>query len=156
MTSAKRLTTAVLVAAWMVAAVTFASAEEEEDAVWVEAAPTSMPASAVAEAVGLPAGWPAVLSAADVARYQRIFVVQRKADWKTADRLIAELDDRRLMGYVLAQRYLHPTGYRSRFEELRDWLTRYADHPDAQRLYKLALKRKPAKATAPRQPTSEL
>ena len=47
------------------------------------------------------------------------------------------------MGHVMAQRYLHPTKYRSRYKELKAWMAKYADHPDAPRLYKLAKRRQP-------------
>ena len=47
------------------------------------------------------------------------------------------------MGHVLFQRYMHPTAYRAKWTELRDWLKNYADHPGAWRVYKLAQKRKP-------------
>ena len=51
------------------------------------------------------------------------------------------------MGHVLFQRYMHPTGYRARWTELRDWLKNYADQPGAWRVYKLARKRKPRAAS---------
>lgn len=95
---------------------------------------------------------PSILSDGDIERYQRIFDVQKTGEWKTADRLIAELQDPILMGHVLAQRYLHPTKYRSKYKELKDWMARYADHPDAQRLYKLALRRRPANWKYPEKP----
>jgi soluble lytic murein transglycosylase-like protein len=96
---------------------------------------------------------PAALSKDDVARYVRIFALQEDGKWRTADREIAKLDDRVLMGHVLAQRYLHPTKYRSRFKELSAWLRNYADHPDAPRIYRLALKRRPSGAARPRVPS---
>ena len=95
---------------------------------------------------------PRPLTAEDARRYTRIFDIQESGRWRDADAEIAKLDDRTLMGHVLAQRYLHPTKYRSRYKELYDWLQDYADHPDARRIYLLALKRKPAKAKAPRAP----
>ena len=69
-----------------------------------------------------------------------------------ADALIAEIDDQRLMGHVLYQRYMHPTAWRSRYGELRDWMARYADHPNAQLIYSLALRRRPEGASRPRAP----
>ncbi|MEX2454218.1 MAG: transglycosylase SLT domain-containing protein, partial [Rhodospirillaceae bacterium] len=95
---------------------------------------------------------PEPLSAADARRYTRIFDVQENGDWRTADGLVAKLDDRMLLGHVLAQRYLHPTRYRTSYRELYDWLGSYADHPDAARLHALALKRKPAGARSPSPP----
>ncbi|CAN0534691.1 unnamed protein product, partial [Laminaria digitata] len=79
--------------------------------------------------------------------------VQERGDWRGADRLIKKLDSKVLMGHVLAQRYLHPTKYRSRYVELSRWLKAYADHPDARRIYKLALSRKPRNYRAPTRPS---
>lgn len=95
---------------------------------------------------------PEPLSDADVKRYEQIFELQEDGKWKRADALIKRLDNRMLLGHVLAQRYLHPTRYRSRYDELAAWLKSYADHPDAKRIYKLALSRKPRKARMPTRP----
>ncbi len=99
-----------------------------------------------------PDGLPAILAPGDADRYRQIFALQEKGRWKQADRLIAGLSDRRLMGHVLAQRYLHPTAYRSKYKELKDWMDAYADHPQAGRIYKLALKRRPANYRRPQPP----
>ncbi len=96
---------------------------------------------------------PAPLSAADVDLYRKIFALQEKGDWRRADTLIRNLQDRLLIGHVEAQRYLHATRYRSRFSELADWMQSYADHPDARRIYQLAVKRKPRRARMPRPPS---
>lgn len=95
---------------------------------------------------------PTVLSNEDTRRYQRIFAFQNKADWAKADQEIAKLDDRVLMGHVLAQRYLHPTAYRSKYVELKDWLDEYSDLHDAGQIYKLALTRRPANYKYPTKP----
>lgn len=84
-----------------------------------------------------------VLSTADAARYKRVFEIQETGAWKAADAIIARIQDRRLMGHVEAQRYLHPTKYRSRFSELRAWMAAHADHPQARRIYRLAVLRQP-------------
>ncbi|CAN0095001.1 unnamed protein product [Discosporangium mesarthrocarpum] len=93
-----------------------------------------------------------VLSAADVERYRRVFELQESGNWKQADAIIRRIDDDRLMGHVLAQRYLHPTKYRSRFSELRDWMARYADLPQADRIHRLAVRRQPKGAAGPKAP----
>lgn len=93
-----------------------------------------------------------VLSDADEQRYRQIFNVQARGDWRTADRLIRQLDNEVLMGHVLYQRYMHPTAYRSRYGELRDWMADYADHPDANKIHTLALRRRPAGASEPDRP----
>jgi soluble lytic murein transglycosylase-like protein len=94
------------------------------------------------------------LSAADVSQYRMIFALQDKGRFDQADRLVARLNNRLLLGHVLAQRYLHPTDYSSTFEELAGWLDVYADHPQATRIHKLAAKRRPAKAPAPTAPVA--
>ena len=92
------------------------------------------------------------LTHADVITYKKIFLLQEKGNWKKADRKIAKLSNPILLGHVRAQRYLHPTKYRSKYKELFSWLKLYNDHPDAIRIHKLALKRKPRKAKKPQSP----
>jgi soluble lytic murein transglycosylase-like protein len=94
---------------------------------------------------------PKPLEETDAARYRQIFRLQDKGDWKAADEIIGTLTDLRLMGHVLAQRYLSPT-YRSRYAELSEWLGKYGDHPDAPAIYRLALKKKPAGVRNPVEP----
>ena len=94
-----------------------------------------------------------VLSAADAVRYERIFALQKVGDWRAADREIAGVENLVLMGHALYQRYMHPNAYRSKYEELRDWLADYRDHPGAGRVYRLALKRRPNGAEKPVPPT---
>ncbi len=93
-----------------------------------------------------------VLTEADRAAYARIFKAQAVADWRTADRFIGKLDNTVLLGHVLFQRYMHPGSYRSSFKELAAWLDAYYDHPEAVRLYRLALRRKPEGAAPPKAP----
>jgi soluble lytic murein transglycosylase-like protein len=90
-----------------------------------------------------------VLSAADAARYKRIFEHQEAGQWRAAEAIIKRIQDKRLMGHALALKYLHPTAYRSRFTELRDWLKSHADHPQARRIHRLAVLRQPKGASAP-------
>ncbi len=101
-------------------------------------------------------GVPPVLSRSDVAHYREIFRLQADGHWGLADKHIVALRDRLLMGYVLFQRYMHPTKYRASYVELRDWMEQYRDHPEAQRVYALAMRRKPKKAAAPPAPDSGL
>lgn len=96
--------------------------------------------------------WPKVLSGEDARLYRRIFAMQRQARWADADRLIKRLDNTILLGHVLEQRYMHPWAYRSKYRELKEWLTHYRDHPQAARVYKLALQRRPKGAASPPKP----
>ena len=91
---------------------------------------------------------PSVLSAEDLAHYRHIFASQQSGRWQEADREIAALHDRLLLGEVLAQRY-RATNYHASYQELVAWLQRYGDEPDAKAIYALAVKRHPAGAAPP-------
>lgn len=90
----------------------------------------------------------------DAARYRRIFAAQERADWDAADAEMAKLKDRRLVGYVLRQRYLHPDRKAS-YEELARWMQDYGDLAGAERIHSLAQKRQPAGQKAPKPPRGE-
>ena len=87
---------------------------------------------------------PKILNSDDIVLYRKIFKLQEAGDWSKANILITKLQDKILIGHVEAQKYLHPTAYRSKYSELKNWMELYADHPDATRIYRLALKRRPA------------
>lgn len=74
--------------------------------------------------------------------YRDIFRTQAAGSFAEAEQLIADITDRSLMGHVLAQRYLH-VSYKASFQELADWLTHYGDHPQADRIARLANIRAP-------------
>ena len=100
------------------------------------------------------------LSLEDIKIYKKIFEIQKKPiknkkskEWKQVDTLISKLKNKILLGNVYAERYLHPTGWRSSYEELRLWLEQYNDHPDATRIARIAIKRKPKKSKNFKEPT---
>lgn len=97
---------------------------------------------------------PTRLDPADIELYKEIFSLQEDGQWRQADRLIKQIKDDILMGYVLFQRYMHPTKYRSKFSELSDWMRHYADYPSAARVYRLARHRQ-GKARSPKRPVSQ-
>lgn len=105
----------------------------------------------ISPAASATADIPQILSNEDINRYRRIFELQDQARWDKANRMIKRIDDPILMGHVWFQRYMHPTGYRSKYSELAGWLKSYADHPNAWQVYRLARKRQ-GKAHAPRRP----
>tara|TARA_A100001011_G_scaffold323686_1_gene345729 strand:- start:10 stop:1650 length:1641 start_codon:yes stop_codon:yes gene_type:complete len=95
-----------------------------------------------------------------MATYSEIFQLQSKyiknkqsKIWKKIDRKIHNLKNRSLLGTILAERYLHPTGWRSTYKELKDWMSNYHDHPDAYRIYRLAKRRKPKNYKFPQKPS---
>lgn len=105
------------------------------------------------DAVLREADLPSVLSVDDAARYRHIFALQQTGRWQEADRAIAGLQNRLLLGEVLAQRYRANT-YRPAYAELVDWLQHYGDEPDAKTIYAMAEKRRPAGAAAPPRPST--
>ncbi len=96
---------------------------------------------------------PEPLSPSDTAAIRRIMGLQDSGNLTEASRLIANLENPVLMGTILAQRYLSRF-HRSTVRELGDWLTLYADLPDAPAIHALLLKRLPAGAAAPPRPMS--
>ena len=101
-----------------------------------------------------------ILSKHDVKIYKEIFEIQklpiknkRSKEWKKVDYLIKRLKNNILLGNVYAQKFLHPTGWRSSYSDLKQWLDKYNDHPDATRISRLALKRKPVNSKMPKKPT---
>jgi soluble lytic murein transglycosylase len=71
-----------------------------------------------------------------------------------ADREIVALENRMLLGHVLADRYLGRS-FKPTYRDLADWLAQYPDHPQARRIHKLANNRKPAGMKLPEQPKLE-
>lgn len=114
--------------------------------------PASDTASASVPAAAPDQPLPHPLSDSDAERYRHIFALQHDGDWRSADAEIAKLQDRVLIGHVLAQRYLRQRLYHASYAELGDWLAHYLDHPEATQIYALALRHKPAKTAAPQRP----
>ncbi len=73
----------------------------------------------------------------DVTLYKKIFRAIEKEDIEEADDLSDDVENQILMGHVLAQKYLSKT-YKSSYDELKEWLELYSDHPQAERIYRLA------------------
>jgi len=94
-----------------------------------------------------------ILNDADINKYKKVFEHQEVCEWKRANKYILEIENNILMGHVLAQRYLHPKCYRSKYLELYSWLKKYNDHPQARRIYRLAVRRMPQGYKSPLQPS---
>ena len=101
-----------------------------------------------------------ILSERDIEIYKEIFKIQKQPiknknskQWKKINVLLKKLDNQVLLGNVYAERYLHPTGWRSSYKDLNLWLNKYNDHPDATKINKIALKRKPKNFKNPKKPT---
>ena len=93
-----------------------------------------------------------ILSEEDITNYRFAYSFQNSCKWKSANKHILKISNKVLMGHILAQRYLHPTCYRSKYLELYYWLKKYNDHPQAKRIYRLAIKRMPKGYKSPNKP----
>jgi len=89
------------------------------------------------------------MGAADAARMRRAFEAQARGDVAAAMRETERLDDRRLMGHLLADRLRR--GEPS-LHDLQAWLSDFADHPDAPALHETLVSRMPRGASAPPPP----
>ena len=97
-----------------------------------------------------------ILSNKDIESYRKIIFFQDSCNWKLSNKYILNLENRILLGHILAQRYLHPKCYRSEFFELSSWLKKYNDHPQAKRIYRLAIKRMPKGYKRPLSPSNAI
>ena len=91
------------------------------------------------------------LSAKDVRAYKVAFAATRDGRFEAAAKAAATVSDPTLLGRLAFAKLMHPD-YRSSFGELSDWMERYGDQPGADRIYALAMKRRPDGAPAPRAP----
>ncbi|HAT36572.1 MAG TPA: transglycosylase [Rhodospirillaceae bacterium] len=103
----------------------------------------SVSAMNAAETSGIKIELPSPLSAKDAQLYREVFALQRKGAWGKARARFKKIEDKSLQSHVLYLRYMHPTKYRARFKELNAWLKKYASHPGARQIHRLAKKRRP-------------
>ena len=97
-----------------------------------------------------------ILSEEDVKNYQQAYLFQEQCKWKSANRYILKIENKTLLGHIYAQKFLHPNCYKSKYLELYYWLKKYNDHPQAKRIYKLAIKRMPPGYKSPTKPSMPL
>ena len=103
-----------------------------------------------------------IFNASDAKIYKEVFKLQSKQIksknskiWKKIEKLKNQINNKILIGTLNADKYLHPTGWRSSYKELKQWLNEYHDHPDAYKIYRLALRRKPVKSKSPKKPSGD-
>ncbi len=88
-------------------------------------------------------GLPQPLSSADATRLRGVFALQADGDPARADAMLRHVDDRVLLGDVLADRYLAP-GARPTAGQLSAWLKTYGDLADAPAIHAALLHATPA------------
>ena len=97
-----------------------------------------------------------ILSEEDVNNYQQAYYFQEQCKWKSANRFILKIKNKNLLGHIYAQKFLHPNCYKSKYLELYYWLKKYNDHPQAKRIYKLAIRRMPSGYKSPTKPSKPM
>jgi len=93
-----------------------------------------------------------ILNIADQKKYKKIFYLQKLGKWKEANEVINLLNNKILLGHVRYQKLMHPTKYRSKYKELKEWLYLYYDHPMSDKIWKLAERRKPENTKSLKRP----
>ena len=114
------------------------------------AATAETPYGSTAEA-GAVSGRPTALSSADRISYTTAFDALRRGDIETARTAARQAQDRVLLGQVEFESLFHPD-HVATYEELTAWLETYSDLPCADRVYTLALRRRPDGAPEPVRP----
>ena len=97
-----------------------------------------------------------ILSEKDIHNYRQAFFFQEQCKWKSANSHILKIQNKLLLGHIYAQKFLHPNCYKSKYLELYYWLKKYKDHPQAKRIYKLAIRRMPQGYKSPTKPSKPL
>lgn len=96
------------------------------------------------------AGFPQPLAPSDAARLRRIFDLQARGEIPAASREVERLDDRRLLGHVLADRWQR--GHAATVEELTAWLSEHGDQPDAPAIHAILVRTAPRGSVLPPAP----
>lgn len=112
----------------------------------------TMMALAIFSAGAAFAAGPQVLSPMDERAWREAFAATQRGDFEDADAAMARVKDKALAGHLAFLKLMHPTAWTASYEDLTGWLKSYGDLPGAERIYALALKRKPARTADPRPP----
>jgi soluble lytic murein transglycosylase len=89
-----------------------------------------------------PSSFVAVLSDDDVATYKKMFAAAALGKKDEVAALASQLKNKSLMGHVSAKGYLSPNTV-AEFDDLKSWLKKYDDYPEAKRIYLLAERKSP-------------
>jgi soluble lytic murein transglycosylase len=92
-----------------------------------------------------------VLSDEDVEIYKQMFQAAANGERDKVIALSATVKNRTLMGHVAAKGYLSPKTV-AEFDELKAWLKKFGDYPEADRIHTLAVRKDPKRAKELREP----
>lgn len=96
--------------------------------------------------VAAPDSFVRVLSDSDVATYRQMFAAAASGDRDMVLSLVGKVKNKTLLGHVAAKGLLSPKTVAS-FDQLKAWLKTHEDYPEAARIYALAIRKDPARAT---------
>ena len=96
-----------------------------------------------------------VLSDDDVAVYKLLFAAAAAGDKERMAALSPQVKNRLLMGHVTAKGYLSPQTIAA-FDDLKAWLKKYDDYPEASRIYALAVRKEPKRARELKDPPNRI
>jgi soluble lytic murein transglycosylase-like protein len=99
------------------------------------------------------AAGPEVLTPTDEKIYRAAFAAAEQGDFDSAENALAKVKDDLLVGQVELVKLMHPTAYRASYGDLAGWLDDYSDQAGAERVYALAVRRRPANGAQPKTPT---
>lgn len=94
-----------------------------------------------------------VLSQGDAILYAAAFKSAGQGDFGAVDADLEMVKNDGLAGHVLYIKLMHPGDYTASYGELTGWLAAFGDLPGADRVYALAMKRKPTGADSPSPPS---
>lgn len=86
-----------------------------------------------------------VLGDEDVQTYRQLFAAAAAGDKARIAELSAKVKNRTLLGHVTAKGYLSPQTV-AEFDDLKAWLQKYTDFPEAARIHALASRKDPVRA----------
>ena len=92
-----------------------------------------------------PASFVRVLGDEDVQTYKKLFAAAAAGNKVEIAALSAQVKNRSLLGQVAAKGFLSPQTVAD-FDELKAWLAKYADYPEAVRIHTLAERKDAARA----------
>jgi len=96
-----------------------------------------------------------VLSDEDVEIYKQLFAAAAAGDKEKMGALSAQVKNRSLMGHVTAKGYLSPNTV-AEFDDLKAWLKKYSDYPEAARIHTLAMRKDPKRVAEIKEPPRKI
>jgi soluble lytic murein transglycosylase len=119
--------------------------------VFVIAVSCALSLSSDAGLAAAPSSFVRVLSDQDVATYKQMFAAAGNGERDLVIALSPKVKNRSLMGHVAAKGYLSPKTV-AEFDDLKAWLKRFSDYPEAERIHALAVRKEPTRARELKEP----